>query len=308
MTIAFVHNGKAFLPEIAAYTEFFTARGIECKETDPEGLQWLQHDVAWHFMGTDLQKKQEGVFTIHEYTSASMPPAAGAKDIYKRFFNKKPDYRLFLNEYVRAVFSFEDDVPFGFRDMGLPASWLHTTPGNIDKEFDFIYVGEIRNREIHYLLDVFSQGALHGRSILIISRNYESIRRKYQAFDNIIFKGPLAHEQIRSYINKASFAINYMPDEEPFNRQTSTKLLEYAACGIPIITSDYHWMRNFEFQYGGRYFYLENDLSNFTWDAVQTFAYSFPDLSDWTWEKQIRNSGVLVLLEQQFRGLNLTAS
>ena len=125
MLIAFVHNGKAFLPEIKAYTEFFTSKGIECQVVDQSGLAQIKHDVAWHFMGIDLHKKQEGVFAIHEYTSASMPPAAGFKDFYKRFFSAKPDFRLFLNEYVRRLFAFDDEVPFGFRDMGVPETWLH---------------------------------------------------------------------------------------------------------------------------------------------------------------------------------------
>src|SRR5215207_1765881 len=127
MLLAFVHNGKAFLPELTAYTRHFTSMGIRCEVTSPEQLGKLNPDVAWHFMGIDRQRSNAG-FTIHEYTSASVPPAASLKNIYKRVFNKKPDYRLFLNDFVRTAISFKDDIPFGYRDMGVPEAWLHSSP------------------------------------------------------------------------------------------------------------------------------------------------------------------------------------
>ena len=95
-----------------------------------------------------------------------------------------------------------------------------------------------------------------------------------------------------------------MVDKEPFNEQTSTKLLEYAALKMPIITTDYKWIRNFQKENGGNFFYLEKDLSNFIWKNISQFNYSFPDLKEWTWEKQIRKSGVLEFLQTKFRNLS----
>ena len=47
-------------------------------------------------------------------------------------------------------------------------------------------------------------------------------------------------------------------------------------------------------------FFLENDLSNLQWDAVNRFDYAFPQLSEWEWEKQIAASGVVGFLEDRF--------
>lgn len=147
-----------------------------------------------------------------------------------------------------------------------------------------------------HLFACFTRPALKEKSLLVLSKDYEPLRDLYNAFPNIIFKGPVPQEEVNRYIRQSSFAINYKPDVAPHNEQTSTKFLEYAACRIPVISTDFSWMRKFQQQYGGNYFYLSKDLSNLSWENASNFQYSFPDLSEWTWEKQIRGSGVLEFL------------
>ena len=77
-------------------------------------------------------------------------------------------------------------------------------------------------------------------------------------FFNTLFPG----KRYRHYLSRARFALNYIPDEEPFNAQTSTKFLEYAAMRIPVITTNYFWISEFKERYGGNYFILKEDLSN----------------------------------------------
>ena len=72
------------------------------------------------------------------------------------------------------------------------------------------------------------------------------LKNKFASFANIHFAGPVLHEDVPKYISKAKFAINFMVDEEPFNQQTSTKMIEYAALKIPVVTTDYAWARNFQ--------------------------------------------------------------
>jgi hypothetical protein len=45
---------------------------------------------------------------------------------------------------------------------------------------------------------------------------------------------------------------------------------------------------------------LKDDLTNFTWDNINQFDYAFPDLSELTWENQIKRSGVLEFLSAKF--------
>lgn len=297
MTIAFVHPHKSFLPEVEAYTIFFSNYGIKTMIVRPDEINKIKVDVEWHFMGTDTTKSKKDVIKIHEYTSASIQPLMKAKNLSKRLINTKPHYRLFLNEYVKEQFGFSDNIPFGFRDMGVADSFINNENKIINKQYDFIYTGSInKERGIEKLLNCFTQESLKSFSILILSRNYELLMEKYSAYKNIYFAGPVAHDEVKKYILSSRFAINFIPDKEPFNQQTSTKFLEYAALKIPVITTTYKWIKDFQKKEGGHFFYLDNDLKNLTWQNISSFNYSFPYLKNWSWENQIKESGILDFL------------
>lgn len=303
MTIAFVHSNKAFLPEIEAYMRFFSGYGIGCKAITKEETDLVRAEVEWRMMGFDGSKPKAGVIKIHEYASASLPPGRYLKNLRKSLLNAQPDFRLFLNKYVQRTFNFRDKVAFGYRDMGIPAEWLLAPARPVSKEYDFVYTGNLdKARNPEQLLDHFSTGRLKDRSLLLISQHYDGLKDKYAAYPNIVFKGPFDHRDIRHYLGKARFGVNYMVDKEPFNQQTSTKFLEYAACGLPVVSTNYEWIRDFQRQYGGDYFFLSPDLREMDWESICQFNYSVPDMRNWTWERQIRGSGVLEFLNERFPG------
>jgi hypothetical protein len=297
MLIAFVHNGNAFLPGLHGYINFFSNKNIEVITCSSAELPNIKKDVEWHFLGLDTTSKNSAV-KIHEYTSASTPPFSSIKNKLKVQLNSKPDFRLFLNEFTYNSFHFNDDVPFGFRDIGIhspePAIFSES------KQFDFIYVGEMKGRRLNRLLSCFTTGRLASKTILFLTKDYKRIAESVKQFRNIHFLGPVLADEVNRYIQSSRFGINFIPDIPPFNQQTSTKLLEYAANKVPIITTKYQWVVDFENKYGGNYFYLNNDLSNFTWDDVTAYKYSFPNLSEWTWDFQIKKSGVLKFLASKF--------
>ncbi|MBO9201367.1 MULTISPECIES: glycosyltransferase family protein [Niastella] len=298
MTIGFIHEHKAFLPELNAYADFFAARGIQSFIVHPSQLHTISCDVEWHFMGRQVQRNRNRI-TIHEYCSASVPPFGKLKDSIKKLTNAQPDYRIFNSEYVRQRFNFTDAIPFGFRDCGIPSGISYQT--NVQKQYDFVYVGTIdKSRNMELLFDCFTTGALKDRTLLVLTRNYQLLDVKYKNARNIIFKGPIPFNEVYAHIQEARFAINYMPNVAPFNQQASAKFLDYAACGIPVVTSDYHWVRSFQHTYGGHYFYLQPNWENFTWENINSFTYAQPDLNSWTYEKQIFRSGVLSFLESKF--------
>lgn len=295
MLIAFTHEFKAFLPEIDAYRQYFARHDIDTIVARPHDKTVQRADVEWRFMGLSFHRGNAPL-VIHEYASASLPPQRYIKDLIKSRFMSRPDFRLFLNEYVRSRFLFGDKVPYGLRDMGVNPEMM--LPGQPEgKLYDFIYVGSVTTDiKPDRLIEVFTQPRLRERNLLILSQSYDSLRERYSAFSNIIFKGPVPQQEVGRYIRQSSFAINYKPDVAPHNEQTSTKLLEYAACGVPIVTTNFSWMRKFQRHYGGQYFYLEPDLANLDWEVVNRFSYAFPDLREWTWQKQIDRSGVLSFL------------
>jgi len=306
MRIAFIHQDNAFLPELTAYKEFFSGVGIETISIHTSKANDCSAEVYWYFMGTSF-KRSAGV-TIHEYTSASTPPFANIKDLLKRTFNGKPHFRLFLNQFVHDKFAFNDSIPFGFRDMGVSKSHANLQKKEQEKKFDFIYIGELANRRIEPILELFSTGKLSRRNILILSKNYDQLQSKYRQFNNILFRGPVEPGEVVQYLLQSRFGLNIIPNESPFNQQTSTKLLEYTAAKLPIVSSDYSWIKKFQEQYGGQYYFMKDDLSNLNWEEINSFSYSWAELSKWTWEYQIGRSGVLEFLESKFPFLNLTSS
>lgn len=300
MTIAFVHRNKAFLPEIEAYTRFFSGLGVECIAITKEEADRFRPEVEWRMMGFDGSKPRTGIAKIHEYASASLPPGRYFKNLRKSLFNAQPDFRLFLNEYVRKTFNFRDKVPFGYRDMGIPPEWLFPPTRPVTKTYDFVYAGSLdKARNPEHLLNQFSTGGLKDRSLLLISQHYEALRAQYAAHENIVFKGPFEHREMRHHLNQARFGINYIVDQEPFNQQTSTKFLEYLACGLPVVSTDYQWVRDFQRQYGGAYFFVSPDLTGMNWESIRLFNYTQADMRLWTWERQIRASGVLEFLKMK---------
>jgi glycosyltransferase involved in cell wall biosynthesis len=303
MTIAFIHPLKSFLPEINAYADFFNKYGIRTEIHPTEMYDSINAEVEWYFMGMKGGKKKKNTIIIHEYASASISPFRKEKDFLKRIYNQQPDYRLFLNLYVKQRLGFKDNIPFGLRDMGV-ADLFFVSNKNIEKEYDFIYTGSVApERQIEKLLDRFTRKDLQMHSLLIVSKDYHRIARHFAPFSNIHFEGPVTHEVVAGHIAKARFCINYMPDKEPFNQQTPVKLLEYLSLQIPVISSRYSWAEQFQRRYGGEFFFLEKDLSNFTWENITRHNYSFPDMHAWKWEKQIRESGILEFLQSKFRAL-----
>jgi glycosyltransferase involved in cell wall biosynthesis len=303
ITLAFIHSDRAFLPEIPAYNHFFQQRGMRTLELRPGERLPAETSVHWHLLGWESPGVTVTGIRIHEYASASLPPLRHIKNWMKVRFQPKPDFRLFLNVYVQKAFRFTDQVPFGFRDMGVNESWLDLAPALVPKAFDFIYSGSLEpGRRPERLLSLFFQGRLKDRSLLVLGQDYAGLARRFQKAGNIRFLGPVPHGEVAEHISRARYAINWVPDKEPFSRQTSTKLLEYAALRVPVITTRYPWVQEFEREQGGRFFYLSPDLSNLDWEAVNRFPFAFPDLRRLTWEHRIENSGVLDFLESRFPG------
>lgn len=301
MTIALIHNNKAFLPAIHGYTRFFGGLGIRCESVTPRELPSLNRQVDWYFMGLDRSKPQPGIFRIHQYLSPSMPPFRALKDLGKQVLNAKPDLRIFKNEYTQRRFRFSDGVPVRNMEVGIADEWFAAPAKPYEQEFDFIYIGELSSRrKPALLLDRFTEGDLRHHTLLLLSRHYDTLQQQYAAFSNIIFKGPVDKSSVKEYILRSRFGINYIPDQAPFNQLTSTKFLEYAACGLPIITTDYAWVREFRQKHGGRYLFVAPNLKDLSWEKAISFDYSTPDMAGWSWEKQVRRSGVLAILQERF--------
>ena len=89
-------------------------------------------------------------------------------------------------------------------------------------------------------------------------------------------------------LRRARFGLNLVSNIEPYNQQTSTKLLEYCAVGLPVVSNDYAWVRYFAAHYQGNFHLLRADPA--TWqfsfgEALEAYPYVAPDVRELAWHK-----------------------
>src|SRR5664279_1428271 len=210
MKIAFIHNRRAFLPELAAYQVFFQVRNIETCIAKYGEEELSGADVFWYIMGFYPKSKHKKKLIIHEYASASVPPYRNLKDFLKSRMSPRPHFRLYLNEYVREQINIHDEVPFGYRDMGISGELFYPRL-DTGKEYDFIYSGNLSSqRKLGDLLKHFDQGSLKNQTILMLGNDESGLAQKYSHCKNIYFRSAVPWQEVPDWISRARYAINYI--------------------------------------------------------------------------------------------------
>ena len=295
MKVIFERTARAYLPELTAYLDYLKTFHPEIDAYDSNDLSDydpLDFDVVWRFMGLD--RKAIGRYVIHEYNSLSIAPFPHLKNWIKKAVNAKPDGRAFLNPDVKADFGFNDGVPDTVRDMGIDPSFFVSAP--LHPEYDFVYAGSLdRGAVMRAFLDLFKT-ELKTASLLIVGNVPDDINEAYGNMSNITFTGRVPYQDVAKYIAKGRYGVNLTPDIYPMNRQAATKVLEYSAVGIPVISLDYQWIREFAVTKNAKFFTVQPDMSNLNLTALDQFTFKIPDVSMDTWENVIRRSGIFDLL------------
>lgn len=285
--ILMLSSGKAILPEINAYKKYITDYQIvDSRELDI--IDFTEFDLIWKFMGTDIFRKLD-IPVIHEYASLSTGKFPKLKNEIKRVFNIKPKVRIFLNKNVKNEFGFNDKIPYIYRDMGIDECFFIK---NEKKNYDFVYVGSMSNdRGIVNILEKFTQD-LKNSSLLMIGEPDKSIYEAYKKYSNIVFTGKLKYQDVPKIASQAEYAINYIPDKYPYNLQTSTKLLEYIAMNLKVITTDYLWVNEFEKEREMKFYRVLNDLRELDEKNLRNFNFKNTNIKDRLWKNIIDKSKV----------------
>lgn len=273
------------------YRYFLEKSGHSVKELKNVSTKILREfDIEWYFMGNDFTNVSSRL-KIHEYNSLSIPPFANWKNFLKKMLNPKPGLRIFGNEFIYKSLPFQDRVPHLFIDSGVSKSFFQLEP--VEKSFDFVYAGTTdKTRKISFLINSFIR-QLPKSNMLIIGTPPPDLAKNIRTHPNLFFTGRISHKEVPKYMMQARFGINFIPDIYPYNFQTSLKLLEYCAVGLPVLTTSYHWVNEFEKNRCAKFFRLNSDLSNFRLDFVEKFKYTIPDVSDLRWENILQQSGII---------------
>jgi len=280
------------LPEIDAYVKYFNKlEGFEAYDSQllDENYSIDDFDVIWEFKGFGGVRDVNKVI-VHDYASLSTGSFPKVKNNLKKWLNPKPNLRVFLNQAVRQGFNFNDDIEFCYRDMGIDERFLSVK--SEEKEYDFVYVGSIcKGRGMDRFLAEFTrkpQGKL-----CLIGNVEDDIYNEYKHNKDLVFTGSVPYGEVPIIASKAVYGINYIPDKYPFNIQTSTKLLEYLALGLKVITTDYQWVRDFEKRHGCSFYKLNLKQDGFNRDYIKSYDYkSNFAVENHLWDAVLENSGL----------------
>lgn len=290
--ILFIDTEKSYLPEIPAYLKYFNNTSDFQAYTSTEickPINYEEFDIIWEFKGLGgITPKNQ--LMVHEYHSLSTGNFAKTKDLLKKKINKKPDLRIFLNEKVQKNYNFGDETPYIYRDMGVDKSFFDIERTN--KEYDFVYIGSVtKKRKIDKLLDAFVKR--NNGKICLIGEPDKEIYEKFKNYKNITFTGRVSYDEVPVIASKGIYGINFIPDVYPYNIQTSTKVLEYLALGLKVVTTDYLWIREFEKENGCVFYYFNKNHLKIDLKEIENFNYlSNVHPEKFLWENVIQNSRI----------------
>ena len=304
ITVHFVHGARSYLPELAAYQAHIEHLGHAVQMhtqayTVPEDAQ-----SVWWICGrvpADQARRLKGAVQVHEYASASVAPLAWLKDRIKQWQHPVPDFRVFQSDWVRQRMGFGDNapgaVPYALRDMGVPDAFL-TAQALQPPEFDLVYLGEMR-RLLHFvpLLQALGQAGL---SLLLVGDVPPALQERLATLGHIQSTGRVPQDQVPAQLLRARAGLNLMPDVLPLSEQTSTKMLEYLALGLPVISNSYAWAQRTALVHAGRVQLLDVQAAAPEWlAAVQrlpTLQTDRQHLQSLRWSQQLQGLPVWATL------------
>ena len=296
--IALIHPGKALLPEIDAYTSYFSSKGWALEAFVQNAPAHQDYAVYWHLMGTHWAPVRPAGVLVHEYVSASTPPFPYLKDFLKRRFNRRPDGYVFGSEWVAHTLGFPLASHCRIRPAGVAASFFHQVCSV--REFDMVYAGAMG--QCRRLVPVISRilHALPGFRLLLVGEPSDGLFRAFRTVPEVFFTGKVPHDEVPGLLARAEYGLNLIPDRYPFRWQPSLKLMEYCALGLKVISTDIPWARAFEHRREGRFFFLRPDkpLSR---EVLHRFPFHTPSVTDLHWDTLLQDSGLAEWLDSLYQ-------
>ncbi|AXH96871.1 glycosyltransferase family protein [Ornithinimicrobium avium] len=223
---------------------------------DKEDLDCVELDLAHVVMGFEGRWRRARTPRIHDYSSLSTPPWAPLKDRIKRSGQIRPVLRSFLSCFVKEHMDFRDGCPWVLRDMGVSDAFFATSPVG-GKEHDMGYAGSLT--VARGLVRPLTSLAASGFRLLLVGEPDSQLRSALAAYPNVTFAGRLRQDDVPEALRTCTYGLNYVPPVTPYQHQTSTKVLEYSALGLKILTNDYPWVRRFQADHDARFAVLDPD-------------------------------------------------
>lgn len=287
INIAILKKDNSFLPEAEAYYEYFNRIDFIEPHVVSEGdYRPSQFDAVILFHGLHPFWKQYSRLVIGEYHSLSTGRFSRAKDVAKRLLNVKSDIKIFLSQDIRRKMYFRDGDKCLYRPMGYFSEWASKIKeASSTKKYDAVYCGSLRGgveESLLFLADL-------GLKIVVVGGRLATSHR------NIDVIGKVPHKEIYSILASAKYGINYTPDRHPWNIQDSTKVIEYCALGLGVITNRYSWVCEFEKSRGAKFLYMD-DISAIR--DIKEFNFFPPEIGELDWFVIMEKSRIVDSIRQ----------
>lgn len=277
-SIAIEITNKAFLPEAYAYRDYFESHGFFCEFINQGSNEILDYDAVVLFHGFHPFWKKYPKFIIGEYHSLSTGKHNRVKDLIKRMFNVRSDLYIFLNEEVRQKMWLKSKRKYLIRNMGYNKHDFEEYKFE-KKKFDIVYSGSNRDGLLPYikkLADLDFSIAVVG-----FETNFKH--------DNVFIFNRMTPKDARKIIAQSTYGLNYTPNIFPLNIQDSTKVIEYCAAGLGVITNKYKWVNDFERLREANFLNLDIIKNR---EDISNFKFIIPDVSDLDWDCILENTHI----------------
>jgi hypothetical protein len=260
--------------------------------------------ICWHMMGL-YPRRMPCSLTVHDYRSLSVGRGRRVKDLVKRLVNARPDIRIFQNDAIRRALGFRMDASSRFLPMGVPARFVASRTLVEPPAADFVYIGSmLAERRCERMIDSFIKRFGEARQFDLYGPPNPELEARYLGRHNIRFRGLIAQAELPRVLKSARVGVNFFPDHYPHVLQTPTKLMEYGALGMRILSNEHPQSRITAQQYG----------LSCRWGSIEDLFADVPDTLDWAdnmgvdpaamaWPAVIRASGIEQLLTQRLSGL-----
>jgi glycosyltransferase involved in cell wall biosynthesis len=288
--IGLIKNNKSFSPEIEGYLDFFksisqvqTVVYSDFKKADENS------DIVFIFFGFIPFWVKHKSLVIAEYASLSVGRFSLLKNILKRLLNIRGEYYIFLNEDVRKNLFFSSRVPHSLRGMGF-VEGNYEQSSNVKKEYDFVYCGSVdRSGVIEAILKIESLGF----RIAVVGNSEEVGEVLCNMSKNICCFGKTSLKRSYEIMASARYGLNFTPDIFPYNIQDSTKVIEYCALGLDVVTNRYKWVDEFEERIGAKFLSFEALDS---YESVSNFNFQRGDIKNYSWDKVIPKTELMCFI------------
>jgi len=222
--------------------------------------------------------------------------------------SKNVDGFIFITEGLKRFYEHKikiDSKLLKIIPSGVDLDYFTTRDPNIIrnkhgiKSSDFLlgYVGGVSSmRELDFILKAFAKLTNQDSKYKLMfvgdgndKANLEGMSKNLSVEDSVSFTGNISYEDISYYISAFDVGLCHLPDKFVFRHSFPMKVLEYLACGTPVLASDIEAHGEIAKQLNNVYIYnnetdfiafVLNGLPEFKSDDAKIQYYSWPNLTN----------------------------